>query len=45
MPFFTGTAELMGVPNVSGKQLKNEKDSAVSDHLLLSHSFWNFQLL
>ena len=34
MPFFTGTAELMGVPNVSGKQLKNEKDSAVSDHLL-----------
>ena len=34
MPFFTETAELMGVSNVSGKQLKNEKDSAVSDDLL-----------
>ena len=32
--FFTRTAEQMGVSNLTGKRLKNIKDSAVSDHLL-----------
>ena len=32
--FFTRVAEHMGVSNLTGKRLKNIKDSAVSDHLL-----------
>ena len=32
--FFTRAAEHMGVSNLTGKLLKNIKDSAVSDHLL-----------
>ena len=32
--FSTRAAERMGVSNPIGKQLKNIKDSAVSDHLL-----------
>ena len=31
---FTRAVEHMGVSNLTGKQLKNIKDSAVSDHLL-----------
>ena len=32
--FFTRAAEHMGISNLTGKRLKNIKDSAVSDHLL-----------
>ena len=32
--FFTGAAEHMGVSNLTGKYLKNIKNSVVSDHLL-----------
>ena len=32
--FFTRAAELMGISNLTGKRLKNVKQSVVSDHLL-----------
>ena len=32
--FFTRVAEHMGISNLTGKRLKNVKDSTVSDHLL-----------
>ena len=32
--FFNRAVEHMGVSNLTGKRLKNIKDSAVSDHLL-----------
>ena len=46
--FFTRPAEHMGVSNLTGKRLKNIKDSAVSDHLLQSNctiDFDHFDLL
>ena len=32
--FFTRAEELMGISNLTGKRVKNMKESAVSDHLL-----------
>ena len=46
--FFIRAAEHMGVSNLTGKQLKNMKDLAISDHLLQCNStidFHNFDVL
>ena len=46
--FFTRAAEHMGISNLTGKRVKNVKESAVSEHLLHCHctiDFDNFDIL
>ena len=40
--FYTGAAEHMGISNLTGKRLKNVKQSAISDHLLQCNCAINF---
>ena len=41
-PFYTRAAEHMGISNLTGKRLKNVKQSAISDHLLQCNCAINF---
>ena len=46
--FFTRTAEHMGISNLTGKRVKNVKESAISEHLLQCYctiDFDNFDIL
>ena len=40
--FYTKAAEHMGISNLTGKRLKNVKQSAISDHLLQCNCAINF---
>ena len=40
--FYARAAEHMGISNLTGKRLKNVKQSAISDHLLQCNCMINF---